>query len=70
MDNVKSPIVDASISNPPINEFQQEVKETNPKRKTNIPILILVLILVVLVGVIAYLSLTDNVEPSFLMINR
>ena len=65
MDNAKPPIVDASISNPPINEFQQEVKETNPKRKTNILNLILVLIIVILAGVIAYLSLTDKEEPSF-----
>lgn len=64
MDNVKPPIADVSTSNPPINEFQSEVKETDSKRKTNILILILVLIIVILVGVIAYISLTDKVEPS------
>ena len=64
MDNAKSPIVDTSISNPPINEFQPEVKETDPKRKKNRLILILVLIIVLLAGVIAYLSITDKVEPS------
>ena len=64
MDNAKSPIVDTSISNPPINEFQPEVKETDPKRKKNRLILILVLIIVLLAGVMVYLSLTDKVEPS------
>lgn len=66
MKDINTPMVEVSESKPSVNEVQPEVKGSNPKRKSNILVLILVFIIFLLVGVIAYLFLTNKVELAFL----
>ena len=64
MDNINTPTVNVSESNPPINitEPQTEVKETNPKRKGKRLVFVLIFIIILLIGVITYLILTNKTE--------
>jgi len=68
MENINTPIVNVSESNPPINDkgFQTEVNEISPKRKRNPLVLVLVFIIILLIGLIAYLFLTNRIDFSFI----
>lgn len=66
MENINTPMVNISESNPPINDngFKTEVNKNNLKRKRDSLVLVLVFIIILLIGLITYLFLTNRVDLS------